>query len=105
MAKLTQFMGEDTLNVDELFVCSYVFVSIAERANETKQMGFQAPFCETKNVLIAFQILARIHDEATKSGDSSDFSLYDYVNAGADERSNNSCEENKYETRKEKSTS
>ncbi len=53
---------------------------------------------ETENVLLPFKTLARIHDEATESGDSSDFGIHYHVDAGADERSYNSCEDNKYET-------
>jgi hypothetical protein len=91
-------MGEGTLNVDELFVCSYVFVSMNERATRQKTDGVPGACLRNKECLIAFQTLARIHDEAIESGDSSDFGVHHHVDAGADERSNNSCEENKYET-------
>lgn len=92
---LANLSGEIILNVSELFVCSHAFVSITERANGTKRReGFQAPV-RHQRTFRCLSTLARIHDEATESGDSSDFGIHDHVNAGADERSNNSCEDNK----------
>ena len=88
-------MGKIILNVGELFVCSYAFVSITERVNGTEQMRVFRHLSADRKVSLPFKTLVRIHDEATESGDSSDFGIHDHVNAGADERSNNSCEENK----------